>query len=183
MGNNNKVLLSCVIVLLFAVIGLSTYLIINSTPKDDDCKELDTKTQETSKEKDKEKEKIVLSNIKDVYKEAFYYINNGENLEYDEKTLSKYFTKKGLSEVEKLYTDTTGSLLLTSIFNTTDQGLRKLTLRMYDDETAVATGLYTPTKISDEDSNESYSVGEKSKYPEYIIFKKDSGVWKIEMFE
>ena len=43
MGNNNKVLLSCVIVLLFAVIGLSTYLIINSTPKDDDCKELDTR--------------------------------------------------------------------------------------------------------------------------------------------
>ena len=71
--------------------------------------------------------------------------------------------------------DTTGSGILGSIFNVTDQGKRILKMVYTDGKIAVATGTYTKPEDVD--------WGGSTPYPEYIIFKKVNNIWKIDMFE
>ena len=66
---------------------------------------------------------------------------------------------------------------LASIFGMTDQELRDIKVISYNDEYIVALGQTVVT------TTEEYTSTSSDKYPFYIILKKESNSWKIDLFE
>ena len=100
----SKGLIVVVILLVLALIGLSTYVVYDSKNANKYIKEEEKTTSQNKKVDDSEKNesnktdtKKVLSEVSDVYKEAYNVINSHEEYtKYDENELSPYFTKKHL---------------------------------------------------------------------------------------
>ena len=119
----------------------------------------------------------VLKEVTEVYENAFddfstNLLEEGKTLEYYKNKYDNRFTDDGLYRVFQMLNDTNSGILST-IFNITDQGKRTLTLVYTDNNIAIATGVFIPIE----------DWGSKTPYPEYIVFKKVDGVWKIDMFE
>ena len=91
-------------------------------------------------------------------------------MDYYKNKYDKLFTDKGVFMVYSMFNADEGTGIMSTMFNITDQGERKLSLVLATNDMVVATGVYE-------------GQGDKTPYPEYIIFKKVDGVWKIDMFE
>ena len=113
---------------------------------------------------------------------------NVEAYKIDFGTIEKYFTKRATNYLKTFYTDTpyghsdgnyyiflkenvyssnSKKDLVSTIFNTTDDSVRKLKIVSYNDKVIVAVSENTSFTGLDE----------------YIIFKLENGDWKIDMFE
>ena len=117
----------------------------------------------------------ILKEVTQVYSDAFggFYSPKPEvkqNVDYYKNKYDKLFTDKGVFMVYSMFNADEGTGIMSTMFNITDQGERKLSLVLATNDMVVATGVYE-------------GQGDKTPYPEYIIFKKVDGVWKIDMFE
>lgn len=117
----------------------------------------------------------ILKEVTQVYSDAFggFYSPKPEvkqNVDYYKNKYDKLFTDKGVFMVYSMFNTDEGTGIMSTMFNITDQGERKLSLVLATNDMVVATGVYE-------------GQGDKTPYPEYIIFKKVDGVWKIDMFE
>lgn len=178
----SKGLIVVVILLVLALIGLSTYVVYDSKNANKYIKEEEKTTSQNKKVDDLEKNesnktdtKKVLSEVSDVYKEAYNVINSHEEYtKYDENELSPYFTKKSLNIIEKMVTNSsnTNPAFFSGLFGRTNQSIRPLTILYATDDTVFATGQTIDN-----------SQGDKDEYPLYIVFKNDNGTWKIDLFE
>lgn len=92
---------------------------------------------------------------------------------YNEAELSPYFTKKALTLIERnVSAQSSTPAFFTGIFGHINQSIRPLTIVENSDDTVIATGQNINSQTGDSDS-----------YPLYIIFKKESNIWKIDLFE
>lgn len=117
----------------------------------------------------------ILKEVTQVYSDAFggFYSPKPEvkqNVDYYKNKYDKLFTDKGVFMVYSMFNTDEGTGIMSTMFNITNQGERKLSLVLATNDMVVATGVYE-------------GQGDKTPYPEYIIFKKVDGVWKIDMFE
>lgn len=81
-----------------------------------------------------------------------------------------YFADKAINYIYKgyrAYSTPSMGFLLSSILSSTNQGIRTLTI--------IATGQLI--------EGASETLYDADKYPLYIIFKKESNSWKIDLFE
>lgn len=168
-----------IILLLLIIFGLAGYIYYDKFMAPTEPKE--TKDTDTTKKNDNVDEKQVLKEVTKVYEEAYngflkdFSNDAAKDVEFYKNKYGKLFTDDGAYRVFEMMMDTTGSGILKSIFNETDQGIRTLKLVYTDGNIAVATGTYTVPEDVD--------WGSSSPYPEYIIFKKINNTWKIDMFE
>lgn len=169
-----------IFILILIILGLVGYIVYDKffTNNTQNNVKIEEKDEVIESKIDKDE---ALKEATKVYEEMFDAFANAnfkynQTQEYYQTEYADYFTEKGSYEVFNMLNDETGSKLMSSIFNVVDQGKRKLTIQFVDDNTLVATGLFTA------EENE-YGTGDSDLYPRYIIFKKIDGVWKIDMFE
>lgn len=179
---SNKGIIIVLVILVIGLIGFITYDKLsqnnttgsgdsNSTEVKDSIKNSKDETEKTTIDKEQ-----VLTDVTKVYEDVFKSISAddmGKDEAYLKTKYGNYFTDKGLYDLYLMFQDQTGSSILSSIFNTTNQGVRTLTIIFADEENALATGIYTASGDN----------GDSSRFAEYIAFKKVNGTWKIDMFE
>lgn len=129
-----------------------------------------------------------LSTVAKIYEEAYIkmseidgtgilkteFINNNIINTINESEAKKYFTDKAIDYLNK-NSNNIQNILLSSIFNVTDQEKRTLTVVLENKDTLIASGQIVNGGSTGQLSND--------KYPLYIIFKNINGVWKIDMFD
>ena len=194
MENNENVIVKqksnkgVIIVLIILVLGLCSYIAydkfvlekdtkttteVKETQTTDESKNDNTTLENKTDNIDKEQ---ILKEVTGVYQNVYKQIANadsygGKEDNYYKNKYGVYFTDKGLNMLSAMFEKHTPIKdILSSIFNFQDQGMRTLSLVLATDDTAIATGTYT-------------GEGDHTAYPEYIVFKKVDGVWKIDMFE
>ena len=173
-----------IIVLIILVLGLCTYIAydkfvldkdsktneVRQTNVKEESKNDNTTVQTTTNNIDKEQ---ILKEVTGVYQnayKAFFNIEWAKDESYYKSKYGDYFTIDGVTRVFIMLQDESATRIMQSMFNEVDQGMRTLSLVLATDDTVIATGTYT-------------GEGDKTPYPEYIVFKKVDGVWKIDMFE
>lgn len=129
-----------------------------------------------------------------MYREAFDNMTNSDNedisiFNYDagkyvinKSNAEKYFTEKAIAYLEH-YQDDIGNLLLSSIFNVTDQGKRPLKILTVKDDTVIVTGQIVNGVIDTEEDTSDWDWLSDDQYPLYIIYKNVNGTYKIDSFE
>lgn len=184
MPTNQKSNKGIIIVLVILVIGLIGFIaydkLSTNNAQSNNSNPIEAKDSIKNSKDEIEKPTIdkeqVLTDVTKVYEDVFKSISAddmGKDEAYLKTKYGNYFTDKGLYDLYLMFQDQTGSSILSSIFNTTNQGVRTLTIIFADEENALATGIYTASGDN----------GDSSRFAEYIAFKKVNGTWKIDMFE
>ena len=184
MNQDNKVVvktskgvIALLVILVIAVIGLSVYVV---TEDKDKCDVVETK-EETKEENETEEVKKVEDNSQylktatEVYTNAYNVINAGESYSYNESELNKYFTKKAIEKIYKLSVnnneDLKAGIFFEGVFGRISQNLRNITFVSATDDTIIVNAQLTNNPNGDNDP-----------YPMYIVLKKDSNTYKIDLF-
>lgn len=176
----SKGVIALLVILVIAVIGLSVYA---ATINKDKCDVKGTKEEVTVTEKESEKKEetkvdnsAYLKTATEVYTNAYNMINGVEEYVYNETELSKYFTKKA---IQKIYTSSvndgtnlSAGIFFSGVFGKVDQGIRNITFVSATDDTIIVNAQLTNNPNGDNDP-----------YPMYIVLKKDSNTYKIDLFE
>lgn len=181
--NNNVVVktskgvIALLVILVISVIGLVVYVV---TEDRDKCDVVETK-EETKVEEENIVEEEETDNSQylkiatEVYTNAYNMVNV-ESYKYNEAELSKYFTKKAINKIYNSSinesADLSSGIFFSGVFGRIDQGLRNITFVSATDDTIIVNAQLTNNQNGDNDP-----------YPMYIILKKDSNTYKIDLFE
>lgn len=182
-AKTSKGVIISLVILTILVVSLSGIIVYDKIDnkkeeiEEKETKKINTTTNNNLKEentKEIDDDSNLLEEVTEVYKNAYKVINSHEAYTtYNEQELSPYFTKKALATIERNVASASSTpAFFSGIFGHVNQSIRTLTIVEEDDDTVIATG-----------QNINNQNGDSDNYPLYIIFKKESNSWKIDLFE